>query len=94
MPHAQTARPAAQRLAAEPGERVLDVATGTGWTARNIARAGAHVTAVDIAPDLLAAGEARSAHLHPPITFQVRRPMRRRCPSPTAPSTPSSPPSG
>jgi len=25
---------AAQRLAPRPGERVLDVATGTGWTAR------------------------------------------------------------
>jgi SAM-dependent methyltransferase len=60
---------AAQRLAPEPGERVLDVATGTGWTARNMARAGARVTAVDIAPELLAAAEARSAHFDPPIAF-------------------------
>jgi len=60
---------AAQRLAPEPGERVLDVATGTGWTARNIARAGARVTAVDIAPELLAAAAARSANLDPPIAF-------------------------
>jgi len=34
---------AAQRLWAQPGERVLDIATGTGWTARNVARAGAQV---------------------------------------------------
>jgi SAM-dependent methyltransferase len=60
---------AAQRLAAEPGERVLDVATGTGWTARYVARAGARVTAIDIAPELLAAAKARSAHLDPPIAF-------------------------
>ncbi len=62
---------AAQRLAPEPGEKVLDVATGTGWSARNVARAGAHVTAVDIAPDLLAAARELSAHLDPPITFEA-----------------------
>ena len=62
---------AAQRLAPDPGERVLDVATGTGWTARNIARAGARVTAVDIAPDLMEAARTLSAHLDPPIDFQL-----------------------
>ena len=35
---------AAQRLNARPGERILDVATGTGWSARNAARNGATVT--------------------------------------------------
>jgi len=39
---------AAQRLNARDGERILDVATGTGWSARNVARRGAVVTAVDI----------------------------------------------
>ena len=29
---------AAQRLNPRPGERILDVGTGTGWTARNVAR--------------------------------------------------------
>lgn len=62
---------AAQRLAPEPGEQVIDVATGTGWSARNISRAGAHVTGVDIAPDLLAAARDLSAHLDPPITFEA-----------------------
>lgn len=60
----------AQRLNAGPGEEVLDVATGTGWSARNVARTGARVTAVDIAPDLLAAAEDLSAHVEPPITFR------------------------
>jgi SAM-dependent methyltransferase len=53
----------------EPGERVLDVATGTGWSARNMARMGARTTGVDIAPDLLNAARALSAHLDPPIDF-------------------------
>jgi ubiquinone/menaquinone biosynthesis C-methylase UbiE len=34
---------AAQRLNAREGERILDVATGTGWSARNVARRGAAV---------------------------------------------------
>jgi ubiquinone/menaquinone biosynthesis C-methylase UbiE len=62
---------AAQRLNARPGEHVLDVATGTGWAARNVARAGATVTAVDISPELLAAATDISAHIQPPIEFQL-----------------------
>ncbi len=60
---------AAQRLAPRPGERVLDIATGTGWSARNMARMGARTTGVDIAPDLLDAARALSAHLDPPADF-------------------------
>lgn len=48
------------RLAPRPGERILDVATGTGWTSRLVARRGARVTGVDIATDLLAAARARA----------------------------------
>ena len=44
---------AVERLAPAQGECVLDVATGTGWTARLAARRGAKVTAVDIADGLL-----------------------------------------
>jgi SAM-dependent methyltransferase len=52
---------AAQRLNAKADQRILDVATGTGWTARNVARTGARVAAIDIAPELLlAAQELRS----------------------------------
>jgi ubiquinone/menaquinone biosynthesis C-methylase UbiE len=60
---------AAQRLNARVGERILDVATGTGWSARNVARQGAEVTAVDISPELLAAASDLSAHVKPPIEF-------------------------
>ncbi len=61
---------AAQRLAAKPGERVLDVATGTGWTARNVARFGASVVGVDIAEGLLEGARRLSAHTQPPISFE------------------------
>ncbi len=62
---------AAQRLNAKPGQKVLDVATGTGWTARNVAAAGAEVTGVDIASDLIAAAETLSAHVRPPIVYRL-----------------------
>jgi SAM-dependent methyltransferase len=45
------------RLNPRPGERVLDLATGTGWTSRAVARRGAAVTGVDIAAGLLEAAE-------------------------------------
>ncbi|HKA65759.1 MAG TPA: methyltransferase domain-containing protein [Methyloceanibacter sp.] len=62
---------AAQRLNAREGERMLDVATGTGWSARNVARRGAMVTGVDISPELLAAAVDLSAHIRPPIEFRL-----------------------
>lgn len=62
---------AAQRLQALDGERVLDVATGTGWSARAVARYGARVSAIDISPELLEAAEALSAHVRPPIEFKL-----------------------
>ena len=51
---------AAQRLSPRAGEEILDVATGTGWSARNAARPGARVAAVDIAPELLRVAAALS----------------------------------
>lgn len=62
---------AAQRLSPKKGEQVLDVATGTGWSARNAARTGARVTAVDIAPELLRAAEDLSRHVEPRIEFRI-----------------------
>jgi SAM-dependent methyltransferase len=50
----------ALRLAPRPGERVLDLATGTGWTSRVVARRGARVIGVDIAADLLEAAARRA----------------------------------
>jgi SAM-dependent methyltransferase len=62
---------AAQRLSATAHEKVLDVATGTGWSARNVARSGARVSAVDISSELLAAATELSAHVRPEISFQL-----------------------
>ena len=53
----------------EPGQRVLDVATGDGNAAIPAARAGADVTASDLTPELLEAGRARSEGL--PIAWEV-----------------------
>ncbi|MGB2952349.1 MAG: methyltransferase domain-containing protein [Gaiellaceae bacterium] len=48
------------RLRPQPGERWLDVATGTGGVAVRAAQAGAEVTGVDIAPRLLEQARAKS----------------------------------
>ncbi len=51
-----TTQPAAQLIAfagIQPGERVLDVGTGTGVAAVTAARKGARVSAVDLTPALL-----------------------------------------
>jgi len=50
-----------ERLELAPGERVLDVACGTGNLTLPAARAGAHTTGIDIAPDLVAQLAARAA---------------------------------
>jgi 2-polyprenyl-3-methyl-5-hydroxy-6-metoxy-1,4-benzoquinol methylase len=49
------------RLAIPPGVQVLDVACGTGNLAIPLARAGAVVTGVDIAPNLLVQARERAA---------------------------------
>ena len=52
-----------ERLAPQPGERWLDVATGTGEVALRAARAGADVVGLDIEPGYVAAvqGTGQSA---------------------------------
>lgn len=59
------------RLDPKPGEKILDLATGTGWTSRVVARRGAQVTGVDIGVDLVAfaSDQARAEDLD--ITYQV-----------------------
>jgi ubiquinone/menaquinone biosynthesis C-methylase UbiE len=49
-----------ERAGVEPGARVLDVACGAGNAALPAARAGAHVTGLDLVPELLAAGRGKA----------------------------------
>jgi SAM-dependent methyltransferase len=51
----------ARRIGVLPGSRVLDVACGSGNVAIPLARDGAVVTGVDIAPNLLAQAQHRAA---------------------------------
>jgi SAM-dependent methyltransferase len=70
-----------QRIMPQPGEWILDVATGTGWTARLIAASGAQVTGIDIGDGVIEAARALApaidATLHAaasrqPATFTLR----------------------
>jgi SAM-dependent methyltransferase len=58
-------------LAPQPGERWLDVATGTGAVAIRAARAGADVTGVDIAPRMLATARRSTAEAGLRIRFDL-----------------------
>ena len=57
------------RLNPRAGERILDLATGTGWTSRLVARRGATVTGVDIATGLLDAASRQAAAEQLPIRY-------------------------
>jgi len=59
------------RLNPQPGERILDLSTGTGWTSRAVARRGATVIGVDIAADLLDAARAKAYTEGLPIEYQL-----------------------
>jgi len=59
------------RLGPKPGERILDVATGTGWAARRIAARGASVIGIDFGSDLIDAAKACAAEARLTIDFQV-----------------------
>src|SRR6266852_7551418 len=67
---AEAAKDFADRLGIAPGTRVLDVARGTGNTAIPIARAGATVTGVDIASNLLEQARTRAAKEGVKATFE------------------------
>ena len=60
-----------RRLAPGPGERILDLATGTGWTSRLVARRGATVVGADIAEGLLDAARAQAAAEGLAIDYRV-----------------------
>jgi SAM-dependent methyltransferase len=59
------------RLGFDPGETVLDVACGTGNLALPAARLGADVSAIDIAPNLVAQAQARAVAERLSISFEV-----------------------
>jgi len=59
-----------QALWPKPGERILDIGTGTGWAARLAAWRGAEVTGVDIAPGMIAAAGALARGLDPRPEFR------------------------
>ena len=54
-----------------PGQRVLDVAAGTGTTAHPAARRGAEVIATDLTPELVEVGRAAAAAEGLELTWQV-----------------------
>src|SRR5918993_4046069 len=48
------------RLNPQPGEYILDLATGTGWTSRLVARRGARVVGIDLGADLIRAAQEQA----------------------------------
>lgn len=60
---------AVDALDPQPGERILDIATGTGWAARRIAGRGATVTGVDFGAGVIEAAKQLSHGAG--IDFQV-----------------------
>lgn len=60
-----------QRLDPKQGETVLDVATGTGWTARLAAERGAIVTGSDFSEGQIEAAREIANRAGLPITFEV-----------------------
>lgn len=59
------------RLNPQPGEHILDLATGTGWTSRLLAKLGARVTGVDIGEDLIKTAGDRARAEGLAIDYQV-----------------------
>lgn len=75
LPIARSFAPGAEefiaRLALRRGESVLDVACGTGNLAIPAARAGARVTGIDIAPNLIAEARLEARTAGHAIAFEV-----------------------
>ena len=59
------------RLAPERGDRVLDLACGTGWASRSVAARGARVTGVDLGADLIEAARKIAASARLDIDYRV-----------------------
>lgn len=78
---AQFARDAVRLAAVRPGERVLDVAAGTGALALLGAELGAEVSAVDFAAAMLARLDARAARAKLAVRTEVMDGQRLRFPA-------------
>lgn len=50
-------------VAPQRGERILDVAAGTGTSSASLAASGAHVVAADFSPGMIDVGRRRQAHV-------------------------------
>ncbi len=59
------------RLRPSSGEKILDVATGTGWTARRLAGRGARVVGIDLSPAIIEAARRLSAVEGHGVTYRV-----------------------
>jgi SAM-dependent methyltransferase len=53
-----------------PGQKILDIATGNGLTARRLADLGAQVIAFDFSKELIELAEART-HKSSPVTYHI-----------------------
>lgn len=59
------------RLLPQPGERILDLATGTGWTSRLVVRRGAKVVGIDLGQDLIKAAQEHARAEELDIEYRV-----------------------
>lgn len=57
-------------VAPKPGQRILDLAAGTGASSVALARSGAEVVAGDFSPGMIAEGRRRHGHV-PNVTFAL-----------------------
>jgi len=60
-----------QRLVPIHNESILDIATGTGWTARRLAERGAKITGIDYSEELVIAARGIAKNRGLDITFDV-----------------------
>jgi demethylmenaquinone methyltransferase/2-methoxy-6-polyprenyl-1,4-benzoquinol methylase len=57
-------------VAPKPGERILDLAAGTGTSSASLAKTGAHVVAADFSPGMIEVGKRQQAG-NPNVEFVV-----------------------
>ncbi len=72
------------RLDPRPGERLLDLACGTGAVAEDAAARGADVTGVDLAPALIETARERAASVGSRSTTERETPSSSSFPTPAS----------